>query len=178
MRTTVFVDIDGVLSFDRDILSGISHLYDSSSHSRIPLKFYPLDAAAVASFQSILEEFDVDVVLSSSWRFAPFLNYMEILTKNGMDPKLWANKQKDLRTTPINIKCRWSAIRAYVRTNPCRPVIIDDFEPPNGFIGNFLDNHDGFYIRTYEPSGLSDPEVRAQVRRILIHCKARTEGVY
>ena len=177
MRTTIFFDIDGVLSTSAEVVSGDYHYYESANSS-VDLKFYPLKKSAVHYFQKILEQFEVDIVLSSSWRFAPFANAMDILTKNGMTPKTWKYVQRSLPVTPVHIKNRWEAIRTYTRNHGCRPVILDDLEPPKGFIENFLDTHEGFFIQCYEPLGLAQAETYAALVRILTHCQAREDGVY
>jgi hypothetical protein len=177
MKTTLFFDIDGVLSSYEEVTSGIYNHYLSSKNT-LGLRFYPLKKACVDAFQGLLEKFDIDVVMSSSWRFAPFQNYMDILTVNGAVPSRWKKPLKTLPVTPIHIKDRWDAIRTYTRNHECRPVIIDDLDLPQRFSENFLDNHDGFFIQTWEPKGISDPVSLAEVTRILTHCVARTEGVY
>lgn len=146
MRRVLFLDVDGVLNSVL-YLQQAENMNHAEPNWAPGMRYDPalmIDPTLVARLNAIIEGLDVDVVLSSSWRWAFSIEQMRsFLTRRGFAGRL-------VDFTP-SIGLRHTEIATWLAAHPVdRFVILDDMKSA----GDTMDEH-----MVYMPDGLEDEHV-------------------
>ena len=162
MKPIIFLDIDGVLTTNTEYSRPRTKFwakYDIAKQLHIP---YPFNAKCVAVFNSILEEIDVDIVLTSDWKLHYTLEEMDTIfkfnsvAKSPMDtteisPISFTNYDKN-RAHEIDIYRQKHKITHY--------VIIDDLD-----LEHYVPKER--FVKTIEREGIKQSNVKQKILNIL-----------
>ena len=158
VNKTLFLDIDGVLATHKEFMKP-RHIfrkkYDVANTLRIP---YPFNPGSVKILNSIIEETDVNIVLTSDWRNFWDLNELDQIFKfNGVikSPMSITN------THPISMENltenRKNEIKEYIETFDVGTyVIVDDMK---------LDMER--FVKTKDTEGLKQLGVKKKILNFL-----------
>jgi hypothetical protein len=155
MNIKMFLDIDGVLATSKQFgIRGKSDLY-------LLYKEYPFDETNVEIFNSLVEQFDFDIVLSSDWRLNhPIEEMNHIFQLNGMNKKIFDY------TDDLFDGSRTDEIKKYILDNKIEKYIIIDDLPLATRIRN-IGLNEKWFVNTKISQGLKERNVFESITKIL-----------
>jgi hypothetical protein len=156
MNPTLFLDIDGVLVTRRYWADA----YENGLPMRDSFHDHIFDPYAVDNFHKIVDKFDPDIVISSTWRCMGMDAFRAMWARRNMRGRIVGATAKVIRNMAYADVSRGKEIDDYVRKNGVdRYVILDDDS-------DMLEHQKAFFVKTTFEWGVTEGEAR-KVEEIL-----------
>lgn len=164
MKSIIFLDIDGVLTTEREYGKPRRKFwdkYDEAKQLRIP---YPFNSGCVKILNEILKETDAEIVLTSDWKFHFGLKELDQIFKFNKVIKSPMNITKNDLSSLSNLDVnRGNQISIYIEDHKVNNyVIIDDLNLENYTVKDK-------FVKTNNKEGLKQCGIKEKILKILKH---------
>lgn len=160
MKTTIFLDIDGVLSTLEDSLSDMNEFWKNDPKSKLLGIPHPLDKNCINVLNEILATFKCEIVITSDWRKTRTMNNLDEIFKHLKINQSPIQKTKNLRNDFNFDKCRAMEIMRYIGENQIENyIILDDLDLEKTLPSRMLDK----FFKTNFDNGLAESGLKEKI---------------
>lgn len=162
----IFLDIDGVLATNKQFFTNTANFWKKNEWARELKVPYPFDKGCVDIFNSILEQTDAEIVLSSDWKLHwDLIDLDTIFKENGVNKSpRFLTKNEDVSMTWIE-RNRAYQIGMFIQDfNITDYVVIDDLD-----LHSFMETRgdDKNFIQTRSDMGLKQQNIKEKIIKVL-----------
>lgn len=157
----IFLDIDGVLSTDKEFMMSVVNFHKKKPYARELRIPYPFNNDCVKIFNEILEKTNSNIILTSTWRIIWDLDELDKIFKfNGVN-KSPIDKTEQIKrkmSSSLSDDRQWE-IKKYIENhNITKWVAIDDY--------NLKDLSPNF-VQTNDIEGLKEKGIKKKIINLL-----------
>lgn len=154
MKTTLFLDIDGVLVTTRYW----KYARENGLPHSDPFNYHIFDPVCVENFHKLIDNFDIEIVLSSTWRFLGIDSFRNIWNRRNMRGHIVGCTPSYVKDSNDKIivesDIRGIEIQKYIDDNSIeRYIILDDDK-------DMLPNQMPFFVKTEFEWGFTEDEYK------------------